>query len=344
MFARRAAAAHPASPFRRPMPRRVPPPVPPLLALLLAAPLAAQAPGAATPRPPSDSVPRELVQALLPDSDGLRVGEPAGDLPRDLLPPDGVVLGSVETGSYSTTIVVVMQPEHEAIAAHETRARAAGWTPPSPAAMPSPYGDGPQRGFLPSAYRAEMRASMGVVVGPMGMGRGTTRATSAAPLCRGNAMLLATTTPWSGGRTLLRLQSMNAAQYSPCRPRMPEAMPQQLVRHVTVYDSIIPALRPPPRAQVRPAGGGGSSNDWENRVEIEGATTPPELLAHYAAEMAREGWTPVDDAATAASVAVQIWRKTDAAGREWQATLTFIGRGGARRTSGSLRLEHEGGR
>lgn len=320
------------------MPRRLP--VTPLLALLLAAPLAAQPPGAAPPRPTSDSVPRELVQALLPDSDGLRVGEPAGDLPRELLPPNGIVLGSAEFGSYSTTVAVVMQPEHEAIEAHEARARAAGWTPPS-AAVSMSFDGGSTRGFIPSG--SALGGAM-MVGSAMGAGRGTTRSTASAPLCRGNAMLVATSSPWSGGRTLLRLQSMNAAQFSPCRPRRPE-IDGQLVRTVTVYDSIIPALRPPATAQVRPAGwSGGGMNEWETRATIESSLSAGDLLAHYAAEMAREEWAPIGDAAATPAAAVRLWKKTAADGRTWHATITLASRPEPRQYRAVLRLEREGER
>lgn len=319
------------------MPRRSR--LPSLLALLLAAPLAAQAP-TGTRRPPSDSVPRELVQALLPSADGLRVGEPAGDLPRELLPPNGIVLGSMESGGSSTTLVVLMQPEHEAIAAHEARARAAGWAPPAaPTGMPLVEEE--LRGFLPSGYGA--RGSL-LVVGSssMGGGVGTTRAVAAARLCRGSTMLTASSSPWSGGRTLLRLQSMHAAEYSPCRPRTPEAPPEQLVRRVTVYDSIIPALRPPAAAQVQPRGASSGMSEWSARVAIETAMPIAELLAHYAAEMAREGWAPVGDAAATSAAAVQVWRKADAKGRPWHASISLTGAPGARRVGGELRLERDG--
>lgn len=322
------------------MPRR--PALPSLLALLLAAPLAAQPPGAAS-RPPSDSVPRELVLALLQGSDGLRVGEPAGDLPRALLPPNGIVLGSVEYTGTSTTLVVTMQPEHEAIAAHEERARAAGWTPPSPAAMGTPYGEAGLRGFVPSGYGA--RGMVAVGPGAMyGMGRGTTPTTTSAPLCNGNAMLVASSSPWSGGRTLLRLQSMSAADYSPCRPRMPEGRPETLVRHVTVYDSIIPTLQPPSRAQVQPSGSSSGMSEWGVQVRIETAMSVADLLAHYAGEMAREGWTTVGAAAVAEAAAVQQWRKVDARGRAWHATIAMTGRPDGRRYRGELRLEREDAR
>jgi hypothetical protein len=322
------------------MPRRAA--LPSLLALLLAAPLAAQPPGSAPPgaaaRPRSDSVPRELVQALLPNSDGLRVGEPAGDLPRELLPTNGIVLGSVEYGGTSTTLVVLMQPEHDAVAAFEERATAAGWTaPPAPAV--SPFDDGRHtRGFVAS----DRSSRMTVALGPMGMGG--TRTTAVRPLCRGDAMVNASTAPWSGGRTLLRVMTMRAGEYSPCRPREEVMAEARLMRSVTVYDSIVPALQPPPRAHVQWAGGGSSNGEWETRAVVETTLTSAELLAHYAAEMAREGWTPLGEGAATPSVALQAWRKADAKGVLWHATLVFSARPEPGRQRAELRMERAGSR
>ena len=137
------------------------------------------------------------------------------------------------------------------------------------------------------------------------------------------------------------IQSLNAAQYSPCRPRMPEVRPEQLVRHVTVYDSIIPALQAPPRAQVRPAGSSSGSNEWETQATIETTMPVAELVAHYAAEMRREGWEPVADAAATPTAAVQVWRRTATDGRRWHATLSFAAPPDTRRYHATLRLQRE---
>ena len=335
MFARRDAAADFATPSSLLMLRRLP--VPPLLALLVAAPLAGQAPGAADPPHRSDSVPRELVQALLPNSDGLRVGEPAGGLSRELLPANGIVLGSVEYSGTSTTLVVLMQPEHEAIAAHEARAKAAGWAPPPPPPAVL-MDDRHTRGFVTTGTSGRMMASMG----PLGVGG--TRTTTSAPLCKGDAMVNATTAPWSGGRTLLRLMTTRAGEYSPCRPREEAMVDARLMRNVTVYDSIVPALQAPPRAHVQWAGGGSSGGEWETRAIIETSLTSAELLAHYAAEMAREGWTPLAEGAATPSVALQAWRKTSAKGQLWHATLVFAARPEPGRQRAELHMERAGSR
>lgn len=311
---------------------------PALLVLLGAAPLLAQAPAAAPRRPPSDSVPRELVLALLPGSDGLRVGEPAGDLPRELVPASGRVLGSVEYGGTSTTLVVVAQPEHEAVAAFEAQGHAAGWTAPPPRPRTAMYGEEHTRGFVTTS--TENRMTM--AIGPMGVGG--TRSTSATPLCKGDGMVSVVPSPWAGGRTLLRVMTMRAGDYSPCRPREDATADAQLMRSVRVYDSIVPALRPPPRAQVRWAGGGGSTGEWTTQAVIETSLTSADLLAHYATEMTREGWTPLGPAAATPSVALQAWRRTSTTGQLWHATLLFAARPEPGQHRAELRMEREGSR
>ena len=72
-----------------------------------------------------------------------------------------------------------------------------------------------------------------------------------------------------------------------------------------------------------------------------GAWSIGEVLAHYAGEMAREGWTPVGEPGVAAAAAVQQWRRTDARGRAWHATISMSGRPDARRYRAELRLERE---
>ncbi|HEU4629763.1 MAG TPA: hypothetical protein VFS08_08445 [Gemmatimonadaceae bacterium] len=264
-------------------------------ALLLAVattPAAAQASG--------DVVPRELAVALLgggPSSGGsgavqLRVGEAAPGLPATALPHDGLLLGSASYPGRSETVVVLVRRPDEVLAAVEQRLTTAGWTRP-PERRDGPFGD-QRRGFVSTPVGGQ-----------------------APGFCHEKNHLVPRVERWSGGRTLLRLHLTRIREYSPCSP------PSAMARAFTEADSISPILEPPSGSRVQGMSSGGGGDHRQMQADITTALDVAQLLAHYGAQMAEQGWAKVAEAARPA-VGTQLWRRLDAEGQLWFATLTVV--------------------
>jgi hypothetical protein len=89
---------------------------------------------------------------------------------------------------------------------------------------------------------------------------------------------------------------------------------------------ILPALQPPPGAQLRSSGGGGGGNYVSAEAEIQASLPAAELAAHYSAQLAAAGWEQLD-ASSAAAVEWSAWRLRDAQDVPWTATFYIVQKG-----------------
>ncbi len=282
-------------------------------ASLVAAPASAQG----APARADSVIPRDLAVALLaagrPGALDLRVAAPAERLPAGVIPAGATVLGSMSQQTSSTTILLMSQSPRDALATLEQSLTAGGWTrPATPPGYPSMRMR--ERGFVPTPDLPFIPPYM---------------------YCRQGEYLMPSVGSWPEGRAVLRLQHSPRGGGSMCDA--PARVEFRSPRFEA--DSIAPALQPPPDATVRTMGySGGGSTFAEMRADIESRATAAGLLEHYGAQMRQAGWTTVG-AAAHDSVGAQLWRKRDAEGRLWNATLLIGSRPEPNTRHALLRLE-----
>jgi hypothetical protein len=240
---------------------------------------------------PTDSVPRELVLALLGTSNprdvAVRVGGAADDIPSSVL-RDARVLGSSVSASQSTTVAVLPYGVTQALDSIETRLLIAGWTRPKPYNADQPGFAGSSGGSVPDNLLCASRGNVSF--------RGTQR------------------DPWS---TTVALTYRRATGYSTCNPPTPPRSPY-------LKDVPMPSLDPPPKGQVQGGGLGGGSDRWNANGRIIDGIGAEDALKHYVARMKDAGWELVAEAPTP-DVALATFTRTTPDGTKWFATLTVMG-------------------
>lgn len=263
-----------------------------LLVLLLAvlSPVA----GSAQPVPRSDSLPRELVMALLGGSLGRRgmeveVGMADSLLPADLF-RDALVLGHSRSPGMSVTVAYFPYPPQPSLDTLKARLVARGWTIP-------PRAEATGRGF--ATGMAGMFADL--VCGPG-----------------------STVVPSTNIRTLDRTLVVIANQHTrgATDPRCdPTRSSARGGNWDPLANSPVPALTPPPGTR----GSGSSMSGTGERglvmsTSLESSLTTGEVHAHYLRLFAAAGWRELDAARTA-GISVTSLSATDANGGTWYATL-----------------------
>ena len=252
-------------------------------------------------QPTPDLIPRDLVMALISYGPGmsggdLRVGRAPDNIPPELIPPGAEVLGGMTQFENSVTILALPAPPDSASDILTAHLKAAGWAQPaSVASAPVPRG-----GFVDS--QGGMSSGM-----PNGV------------LCKGDAFVNVFTSYRRSGGSVVKLMYNSTARYSPCRP--PEA------RMTSPFgDAPVPTLYSPEGALT--TGGRGMSHS-EDQVEMTTRLSTRmkavEITKHYAAQMLKEGWTPLA-AGDSEFFAGQMFRKVDDKGRTWHATLLTVAR------------------
>lgn len=247
---------------------------------LAAAPLCAQQ------RPASDSLPRELVLALLGGS--LREVDVRAGLADDSLPAglfrDAQVLGLADYRTSSTTVAWFPFAPQATIDTIKARLVAAGWR-----AAPQPAET--QRGFVEMSGGSRPQA-----------------------ICRDRVAIVPTVMVRSINRTLavISRQSSQGAEFL-CGG---DAM--RMSRRDAAADSPLPSLVPPPGMQSRggsSSGVAGGDRSMTMSTTLYGPLPARDILAHYAGLFTTEGWRKVDEAA-AGSLAVAAF-EIMAKGARW---------------------------
>jgi hypothetical protein len=256
--------------------------------------LAVAEPLRAQQRPTSDSLPRELVIALLGGSLGgsrvdVRAGLADDSLPAELF-RDALVLGFADYRTATTTVAWFPYAPQATIDTIKTRLVAAGW-------KAAPQTEDTQRGFV-TAF-------------------GGTRPQA---ICRDRVAVVPTVMVRSINRTL----AVISRQFSQGAEFLCGGDPMRIARRDAAADSPLPALVPPPGMQSR--GGGSSGMAGGDRsmtmsTTLNGVLPVRDILAHYAGLFTTEGWRKVDEAATG-SVAIATFEIT-AKGARWHCAFVI---------------------
>jgi hypothetical protein len=237
---------------------------------------------------------RELALRMLnytgdPDQTKLLVGQVSGALPPEAGLPEGSrVLGSVEQQMGHTSILfdIALSPE-DVVAFYRTRMEAAGWSAEQPFT---------QGGFAHGAMR-----------GP----------TAQLQFCRsrrGPALDVMAYHPEEQA-TQVRIKVHTDARNSPCAHR--DMMRQQ---HKS---RLIPDLTPPPGARQTPQGGGGSNRSWHSEATLETDLDLAAIATHYAPQLERAGWTPID-AGQDHFISWRTWTFQDDEGDQWRGLFVVL--------------------
>ena len=232
--------------------------------LLLALPAGAQQ------RPRSDSLPRELVMALLGGSLGSRQVDVHAGLADDSLPADlfrdAMLLGFADYRVTRTTVAYFPYAPQATIDTIKSRLVAAGWT----AAQEEPD---TVRGFV-TAYGGSRPQA----------------------ICRGRSAIV----PTVSVRTLNRTLAVISRQSTPGVDYLCGRGPSRRtgMGFNPAADSPLPTLTPP--AGMRSGGAGSSgSPDRDNAMtmstELVGSVPFRDIVAHYANLFVQSGWKKVDE-------------------------------------------------
>lgn len=274
------------------------------LAGLLGAPLAT--PLAAQGRPAAETVtlPRELLLALLGnanprDSAALAIGRVPVGLPAELASSGVEVLGGVSypvrgdprgvtrDGRRGTALLVLAEPGDRAVAAVAASLERAGWRRPQP---PSPMQE--RGGFVPAIVPPRL-----------------------ATLCRDDAAIALAPSVRQAGGSFVRATLMPVRQ-SACDPTV-------AARSSPYFEAFpFPPLVAPAGVTSHMASGRGGGDDRrEAYTRLQVDMTPEALVAHYAAQLERAGWT-LGAAVQADGVALRSGSARDPQGRTWHGVLT----------------------
>jgi hypothetical protein len=244
----------------------------------------------------SDSLPRELVTALLGGSMGSRTIDIQSGMADDSLPAvlfrDALILGFADLRSSVMTVAYFPFAPEATLDTIKARLGAAGWTSPA-----SPGST--ERGFV-STYG-----------GPNPMA-----------LCRGRSVVMPSVSQRTISRTLAvitRQFSQGAAEYlcgnrSELRERMRNP----------AADTPLPALYPPPG--MRSGGGGsGGTPDGGRAMEMYSSLTGDlpltDIQRHYADQFTKAGWRRVEELASA-TMAMTSFEITGTDGRQWHCVFS----------------------
>ena len=259
-----------------------------VLALVLAA-----LPADAQQRPRSDSLPRDLVIALLGGSIGMRqvdvqVGMADDSLPADLF-RDALILGFADYRMSKTTVAYFPYTPQATLDTIRARLVAAGWKDPQ--TQPDTV-----RGFV-SNFGGSMPPT----------------------ICREGSVVHPNVAVRSINRSLAIItHQRTSGPFPPCNREQPR-----------IYDRMHPAANTPLPTLPAPAGlqgrmssmGGSADNDRGLTMEttLEGSGAVADILGHYSARFVAEGWQQVDRVVSK-SLGVAVFEITSK-GVQWHCSL-----------------------
>jgi hypothetical protein len=243
------------------------------------------------PSAPVDSVPRDLVVALLGNGIrpvSLRVGALADGLSESVF-RDGRIMGSAHVGNSATTAVIMPFSARVVLDTIEARLEAEGWTRPRPPR--------PMTGFLPAQQ------------GLAGFGPGQA--------CRNGEHLGTVVRARAPNETLVVIsQQRVSSPFGPCGDSTG-------VRRSLPDDYPVPLLYGPGDAELQARGSGGGGDYWETRALLRGRTPLDEVLQHFAAQLRKQEWVATDSSATR-NLAMQTFRMVRSDGKRWLGILSII--------------------
>ena len=258
--------------------------------LVLLTLIAATVPAAAQQRPQSDSLPRELVIALLGGSLGNRqvdvhAGMADDSLPADLF-RDARPLGFADYRVTRTTVAYFPYEPKLTIDTIKARLVAAGWTVAS-------RDTDTVRGFV-TAFSG----------------------TRPLVICRDRQVLIPTVTMRSINRTLVVISRQVSREADFLCGRNPDL--DRVRRMRGAEDTPLPSLTPPPGMESR--GGGASGVASQERAmsmstSLNGTVPLRQILDHYSDRFIQAGWKKVEEQA-ASSIGVMTFEIT-AKGVPW---------------------------
>ncbi len=263
------------------------------LALSAVCLLLASSATAVAQRPRSDSLPRELVVALLGGSLGgrqvdVQVGMADDSLPAELF-RDALVLGFADYRVSKTTVAYFPYAPQATLDTIRARLVAAGW-------KDAQTQRDTVRGFVPSFGQSMPQY-----------------------ICREGWATFPTVMIRSLNRTLAILAvQRTAGQYSPCNrefSRGPDRMQP-------AANTPLPTLPAPAGMQSRMTGMGGSMDSEEGltmEAGLTGGTTVTDILGHYSSLFVAAGWSQVDQVVSK-SIAVAAFEITSK-GARWHCDL-----------------------
>ncbi len=267
-----------------------------LVAALVAALLATALAAAPTGAQRSDSIPRELAEALLGGfgrvgATSLRVGTASEGFPSSLIPADARVLGSLTRMTQSTTVLVLPQPEGEVRRVMQDRLAASGF-----ALFRSP--EPPRRGFVSSAMEGYATAGQ---------------------YCRGDEGIMLTAMRREPGGTMVWLQHVSERVGGGwCRTR------EQLARGPSLYDNLpVPALTPPDGFRSEQSGSGGGGDTWSLTARLFGNGSSESVVRHYTEQLVADGWVAMERT-QGNDAALQLLRREKDGQLEWSAVLLAV--------------------
>lgn len=260
---------------------------PTVLALLLST-----NPAVGQQRPRSDSLPRELVVALLGGTLGGRNVDVQAGVADDSLPAtlfrDALVLGFSDSRVSSTTVAYFPYAPQATVDTIKARLVAAGWTLPS---QPQDT----MRGFIQS-YSGSMPDM----------------------ICRGSMVVMPRVMIRTLNRTLAVINRRQDGMSSMCN----RDQSQTFGYRNAAQNTPLPSLPAPPGMQSRGTGVGGSPDD-ERGLTMENMLVGPSnaqvILAHYEAAFIAAGWRKSEQV-QASSIGAAIFEITDK-GVSWYCTL-----------------------
>jgi hypothetical protein len=247
-----------------------------------------------------ESIPRELVLALLNLGPGMggadiRVGKAPDDIPPDLVPSGFEILGSTTQFEHSVIVLAARQQPDSAVSRYEAQLLAGGWTKP------------------PVPQSRQMRGFVSADVGQVAFDRPDMA-------CRGEAFVTYAGTYRRNGGSLVKVTYNRGSRYSMCRTR------QDVASYRSPYDEApVPLLRAPIGSITNDGSGMSASgnNAFTLSTRLGTRLKPGEVVAHYDKQMREQGWTSVGDGSLE-FLAAHTYRKNDDQGRTWTGMLFSV--------------------
>jgi hypothetical protein len=241
-----------------------------------------------------DSLPRELVEALLRPYIGLYTPNGAtfvvGRVPESLapylfVPPGARVLGGIESANNTIVVLSVSTSVEDLRASYRREQLRLGWTPPSPG--------GSRGGFVPAPGTGQEGSSL--VFCHIGQSLQIVPYSSAAGLL----MVTATVQTYSG----LCANQMRFVSTSPSGVELPVLLNPDGAG-MNSQTCFAPSLS------------SGSGNSTSERLQTN--LSPTQLIEHFSRQLSDSGWSV---SASAASIR-RSWTRPDSAGLSREVTLT----------------------
>lgn len=263
--------------------------------MALLAAIAAGAPAQGVPPAGPDSLPRELVEALLRPYLGLYSGAasgfvvghvPASLAPFFFVPPGARVLGGIETPSTTVVVLSVPMPVDEVRSAYRREQLRLGWTMPSPAG-PRGWGFVPAPGMTQDGSLVFCHIGQSIQIVPYQM--------SSQPL-----IVTATVQNYGsscGTQMRFGMQGSTAME-------LPVLMnPQDAAMNDRTCVSSTLSL----------VGSNGTSERLQTKL------SPTQLLEHFSRQLSDSGWS----ASPALAAVRRVWTRPDSGGAARELTLTI---------------------